>query len=86
MFVVLLTVFSSVNLGLMSYLTKLLCGITLITVLGIQYGGFFVGSVGDQLPEPNSLIGILYAGAFLLMISLLILGIGLIRNKAAVEA
>lgn len=43
-------------------------------------GGFFAAATGNQLTEPNNLIGILYVGVFVLAISLVILGVGLIRK------
>ena len=43
-------------------------------------GGFFGGAIGENVTKPTSLIWILYIGAILLAVSLLILGIGLIRN------
>lgn len=44
-------------------------------------GGFFGAAAGENVTSPTSLIWLLYIGAILLMISLLILGIGLIRNR-----
>lgn len=43
-------------------------------------GGFFAAATGNQLTQPNDLIFILYLGVLLLAISLIILGIGLIRK------
>lgn len=42
-------------------------------------GGFFGGAVGTA--QPSKLIWLLYIGAVVLFVSLLILGIGLIRNR-----
>lgn len=44
-------------------------------------GGFFGGAVGKGISKPTRLIWLLYIGAILLLISLLILGIGLIGNS-----
>ena len=43
-------------------------------------GGFFASAMGDQLETPNYWIFMLYIGVFLLAISLLTLGIGLLRD------
>lgn len=43
-------------------------------------GGFFAAATGNQLTQPNDLIIILYVGVFVLAISLITLGIGLIRK------
>lgn len=42
-------------------------------------GGFFFSSMGKGSTKPNGLISLLYAGIFVLAISLVILGIGLLR-------
>lgn len=44
-------------------------------------GGFFAGAVGEQLTQPTDGIILLYAGAFLLALVLLVLGVGLLRNR-----
>src|SRR5690625_1727514 len=44
-------------------------------------GGFFGGAAGKDVTKPTKLIWLLYIGAVLLLISLLILGIGLINNS-----
>lgn len=44
-------------------------------------GGFFGGAAGKSVTKPTKLIWLLYIGAVLLLISLLILGIGLIHNS-----
>lgn len=44
-------------------------------------GGFFASAAGKGLEQPNSLIAILYAGALLLIVSLIISGIALIRSR-----
>ena len=44
-------------------------------------GGFFGGATGNGLTGPTKLIWLLYIGSTLLFISLLILGIGLIKNR-----
>ena len=44
-------------------------------------GGFFAAATGLNLTQPNSLIAILYTGALLLVLNLLVLGIGLIRSR-----
>lgn len=44
-------------------------------------GGFFAGAIGDQLTQPTDGIVLLYAGVFLLALVLVILGVGLIRNR-----
>ncbi len=44
-------------------------------------GGFFGAATGKQITEPTKLIWILYIGAIILLMSLIILGVGLIRNK-----
>lgn len=41
-------------------------------------GGFFAAASGKGSTRPNSMIGILYTGTCLLIVSLIILGIGLI--------
>ncbi|MEM8898681.1 MAG: hypothetical protein AAGC85_11280 [Bacteroidota bacterium] len=43
-------------------------------------GGFFLSALGTGLTQPNGLIVILYLGAGLLVISLLTLGVGLVRK------
>lgn len=42
--------------------------------------GFFAAATGSQLTQPNDLIIILYLGVFTLAISLILLGIGLVRK------
>jgi hypothetical protein len=44
-------------------------------------GGFFGSSIGAGLNQPNRLIGILYAGIVILALSVITLGIGLIRSR-----
>ncbi|MDF9800508.1 hypothetical protein OKW21_005771 [Catalinimonas alkaloidigena] len=44
-------------------------------------GGFFGAAAGKQVTKPTPLIWLLYVGAIVLLISLLSLGIGLIRNN-----
>ncbi|MBS1747053.1 MAG: hypothetical protein JST21_12855 [Bacteroidetes bacterium] len=44
-------------------------------------GGFFGGAIGNNITEPTKLIWVLYIGIIVLFISLLTLGIGLIRNR-----
>ncbi len=44
-------------------------------------GGFFGGAAGKGIKEPTQLIWLLYIGATLLLASLLILGVGLIKNR-----
>ena len=44
-------------------------------------GGFFASASGKNLTAPTKLIWILYKGIAVLFISLIILGIGLIRSK-----
>lgn len=46
----------------------------------LMSGGFFASAMGNHLNTPNNLIIILYIGVFLLAISLVTLGIGLIRS------
>ena len=43
-------------------------------------GGFFASASGRNITKPNSLIAILYLGILILAASLIILGIGLIKN------
>jgi hypothetical protein len=43
-------------------------------------GGFFGAATGHQLQQPTHLIWLLYAGALLLALSVITLGIGLLRN------
>ena len=43
--------------------------------------GFFAAATGRGLTQPNGLISILYIGALLLVVSLLGLGIALIRSR-----
>jgi hypothetical protein len=43
-------------------------------------GGFFGAAAGHQVQQPTNLIWLLYAGALLLAISVITLGIGLLRN------
>jgi hypothetical protein len=43
-------------------------------------GGFFAAAIGDQLTRPNQMIWILWTGFGVFIISLLSLGIGLIRS------
>ncbi len=42
--------------------------------------GFFGAAAGSNITKPTSLISILYAGIFVLFVSLVLLGIGLIRK------
>jgi len=44
-------------------------------------GGFFAAATGPGLTEPNGLIWILYLGVLVLAVSLITLGVGLIRSK-----
>lgn len=44
-------------------------------------GGFFGGAAGKGITEPTKLIWLLYIGAIILLISLLILGIGLNQKQ-----
>jgi hypothetical protein len=44
--------------------------------------GFFGAAAGTNITEPTSLIGVLYAGTGVLIISLLATGVGLIRKQA----
>jgi hypothetical protein len=44
-------------------------------------GGFFAAAGGQGLTAPNSFIAVLYIGILVLTISLIALGIGLIRSK-----
>ena len=48
-------------------------------------GGFFAAAIGTNVTSPNNLITILYAGVVFLLISLLALGIGLIRKEKPVN-
>lgn len=43
-------------------------------------GGFFGAAAGSNITKPTGLIGILYAGILVLFVSLILLGIGLIRK------
>jgi hypothetical protein len=43
--------------------------------------GFFASASGRNITKPNSLITILYLGILILAASLIILGIGLIKNR-----
>ncbi len=45
-------------------------------------GGFFGGAAGRNITAPTRLIVLLYVGAAVLAISLILLGIGLIRKQA----
>lgn len=45
-------------------------------------GGFFAAAAGKGLTEPNGLVIILYLGLAVLAVSLVSLGIGLVRGKA----
>lgn len=44
-------------------------------------GGFFASAIGSNITQPTSLIAILYTGALLLVISLIVLGIALIKSR-----
>ena len=44
-------------------------------------GGFFAAAAGEGRTEPNAFIAILYAGMLVLTVSLVFLGIGLLRDK-----
>lgn len=44
-------------------------------------GGFFAAAGGPGLTQPNSFIAILYLGILVLTVSLVALGVGLIRSK-----
>ena len=43
--------------------------------------GFFAAAVGNQITKPTDLIVILYAGIVILILGLLTLGVGLIRQN-----
>lgn len=43
-------------------------------------GGFFFSAIGDGIQEPNAWIYVLYAGIILLALSMILLGLGLIRK------
>ncbi|GMN10879.1 hypothetical protein MTsPCn9_28090 [Croceitalea sp. MTPC9] len=43
-------------------------------------GGFFAAATGNQLTQPNELILILYIGIVILTISLILLGVGLLKK------
>lgn len=45
-------------------------------------GGFFAAAAGKALTEPNGLVIILYLGMAVLAVSLVSLGVGLVRAKA----
>lgn len=51
------------------------------TAAVLMSGGFFFSAMETGSTHPNGLINVLFAGAILLAISLIILGVGLIRNK-----
>jgi hypothetical protein len=44
-------------------------------------GGFFAAAIGTNVTSPNNLISILYVGIVFLLISLVALGVGLIRQE-----
>ena len=44
-------------------------------------GGFFASALGKEPKQPNGFIKILYTGAILLVVSLIILSVGLIKSK-----
>lgn len=44
-------------------------------------GGFFAAASGNGLVQPNKFIAVLYLGIFVLVISVVILGIELIKSK-----
>jgi hypothetical protein len=44
-------------------------------------GGFFAAAAGKGVSEPNAFVVILYLGMAVLVVSLVSLGIGLVRNK-----
>jgi hypothetical protein len=43
-------------------------------------GGFFAAAIGSGITEPTGLIVILYAGVIILAVSLVTLGVGLVRK------
>ena len=44
-------------------------------------GGFFASAIGKGAHSPNSLIAILYTGLTVLIVSVLVLGIGLVSSS-----
>ena len=44
-------------------------------------GGFFAAAIGNNVTSPTNLIAILYVGIIFLLLSLIALGIGLIRKE-----
>lgn len=44
-------------------------------------GGFFAAAIGENLTKPNEFIWVLWLGVIVLAISLISLGVGLIRSK-----
>jgi len=51
-----------------------------ISAIVISFG-FFAAAIGSNITHPTNLIAVLYFGISLLVAALVILGIGLIRNK-----
>lgn len=47
-------------------------------------GGFFGAAIGEGVTEPQALIGLLYGGVVLLAAVLILLGVGLIRNRKTI--
>lgn len=45
-------------------------------------GGFFALATGSNITQPNSFIAILYTGALLLAMSLIVLGIALLKSRS----
>jgi len=59
------------------WISRLLFPISAILVSG----GFFASAAGNNITEPTSMVFILYSGIITLVTGLLVLGIGLIKNK-----
>jgi len=65
----------------LSVLWKWICRILFPLSAILVSGGFFASAIGRDITSPTSLIIILYLGISTLIIGLLTLGIGLIKNK-----
>jgi len=52
-----------------------------VTAALLVSGGFFAAAIGENLTKPNSNIWILWLGVIVLAVSLLVTGIGLIKNS-----
>jgi hypothetical protein len=76
--------------GHLTHDSRRLAGILLIVLPSVMWGGvtllalgFFLSVVSPAAEQPNALISLTYAGAVVLAIGVLVLGVGLVRRRPA---